>query len=64
MWDAQNGAELLTLKGHNSEISSARFSPDGGRIVTASRDNTAKVWDAQSGAEVVTLRRTPVASLP
>src|SRR5262249_52585077 len=25
------------------------FSPDGKRIVTASRDNTARVWDAQTG---------------
>ena len=29
--------------------SSAAFSPDGKRIVTASSDNTARVWDAESG---------------
>jgi WD40 repeat protein len=28
--------------------SSAQFSPDGQRVVTASDDNTARVWDAAS----------------
>ena len=31
------------------------FSPDGSRIVTASRDNTARLWDAKSGAALATL---------
>ena len=48
--------DLLTLKGHTDGVSSAGFSPDGSRIVTASYDNTAKVWDARSGAEVLTLK--------
>ena len=29
---------------------SAAFSPDGKRIVTASRDRTARVWDAATGS--------------
>jgi WD40 repeat protein/tetratricopeptide (TPR) repeat protein len=49
-------ADLLTLKGHTGSVSSASFSPDGTRIVTASTDRTAKVWDAQSGAELLTLK--------
>jgi len=28
------------------------FSPDGARIVTASRDRTARIWDAHSGREL------------
>jgi WD40 repeat protein len=47
---------LLTLKGHTSAIWSAAFSPDGSRIVTGSKDRTAKLWDAKTGAEVLTLR--------
>jgi WD40 repeat protein len=35
----------MTLKGHTGPVTSASFSPDGSRIVTASWDNTAKVWD-------------------
>ncbi|MFO0957797.1 MAG: WD40 repeat domain-containing protein [Isosphaeraceae bacterium] len=48
-------SDLLTLRGHTSLVSSASFSPDGSRVVTASFDGTAKVWDARSGAEILTL---------
>jgi WD40 repeat protein len=33
-------------------VTSAQFSPDGKRIVTASDDGTARVWDAQNGQPV------------
>jgi WD40 repeat protein len=52
VWDAKTGTEVLTLKGHISDVNSASFSSDGSRVVTASRDGTAKVWDARSMAEV------------
>jgi WD40 repeat protein/serine/threonine protein kinase len=39
---------VLSLE-HGGDVFSGRFSPDGKRIVTASRDGTARVWDAQSG---------------
>jgi WD40 repeat protein len=37
-------------------VNSAQFSPDGQRIVTASRDNTARVWEAKSGKLMTTLK--------
>ena len=43
------------LAGHEDWVRSAAFSPDGSRIVTASRDETARVWDAASGAEITLL---------
>ena len=39
MWQSE------TLQGHSGSVSSAKFSPDGAQIVTASDDNTARIWD-------------------
>ncbi len=56
--DPKTGRELATLKGHEGTLNSARFSPDGGSLVTASYDKTARIWDAQTG------RQTPSATRP
>jgi WD40 repeat protein/serine/threonine protein kinase len=34
---------------HEQDVEHAAFSPDGRRVVTASRDHTARVWDAVTG---------------
>jgi WD40 repeat protein len=41
-------AEFL---GHEGDVYSAAFSPDGRRVVTASGDGTPRVWDADLGTE-------------
>jgi WD40 repeat protein len=48
--------EIAVLRGHQRELWSAAFSPDGGRVVTASGDGTAREWDAASGQELAVLR--------
>ena len=50
-----DGRELV-LSGHRDVVTSARFSPDGAHVVTASRDHVPIVWDARSGAAVNKLR--------
>jgi hypothetical protein len=45
LWDAASGKPLATLEAHTGEVSSAAFSPDGARVVTASADKTAGLWD-------------------
>jgi WD40 repeat protein len=46
----------LTLRGHNDSVLGVAWSPDGGKLATASGDRTAKVWDASTGRDVLTLR--------
>jgi WD40 repeat protein len=46
----------FALGGHEREVSSAAFSTDGSRIVTASEDNTVRIWDAASAKEIALLR--------
>jgi WD40 repeat protein len=49
------GTPIAVLRGHESAVASAAFSPDGARIVTASSDGTARVWDAATGKQTMLL---------
>lgn len=49
VWAARTGKLLTHLKGHRDVVMTTRFSPDGERLVTASRDLTARVWDTHTG---------------
>ena len=42
--------------GRTGPVDWVRFSPDGKRLATSSRDSTAKVWDAETGQEIFTLK--------
>jgi WD40 repeat protein len=44
------------LVGHANTITSVSFSPDGRRLVSASRDNDAILWDARTGTKLSVLR--------
>jgi hypothetical protein len=59
-WDALYGARLkqrerAVLSGHTGWVTSAVFAPDGGRILTASWDSTARLWD-RDGKPLATLQ--------
>ncbi|HEY3861368.1 MAG TPA: protein kinase [Verrucomicrobiae bacterium] len=63
VWDTADGRQVAKLKHANwvsvrsgsfnpdasAPIRSARFSPDGKRIVTGSSDGVSQVWDAETG---------------
>jgi WD40 repeat protein len=55
-WDAATGKQLVIMRGHGDILYSARFSPDGKRVVTASADSTARIFEADTGREIRALR--------
>ncbi len=49
LWEAATGKLVARLAGHKNAIRGVAFSPDGGRVVTASTDRTARLWDGRTG---------------
>lgn len=45
VWDLETGALRQVLEGHEAPIYAVAITPDGARLVTGSRDMTARVWD-------------------
>ena len=63
LWDS-TGKLKLTLTGHEGNITSATFSPDGTRLATGSEDGTVKIWNASTGQTSVTLTVWKVKKIP
>ncbi|HSC19533.1 MAG TPA: TIR domain-containing protein [Rhizomicrobium sp.] len=53
---ATASSALAVFRGHTNQVIGADFSPDGKRIVTASRDKTARIWDTQTARQLMVLR--------
>ncbi len=47
--------QTAVLMGHAGDVRAASFSPDGTRVVTASRDRTARIWNTTTGQLIATL---------
>ena len=45
----REGQEVRVLRGHRDRVTSAAFSPDGARLVTASRDHEVRLCDVETG---------------
>jgi WD40 repeat protein/serine/threonine protein kinase len=50
--DASTGREVARLGGHRNLVVAAEWSSDGSRVLTGSRDSTARLWDAKTGLQV------------
>lgn len=68
IWDSATGKELHQLVGHAKSVGSARFSPDGKKIVTVNSrfifdseclDCSARIWDAATGQQLFRLESLP-----
>lgn len=49
----------MALIGHEGEVQSAEYSPNGRRIVTVSEDHTVRVWEANTGRVLTALQMKP-----
>jgi len=49
LWDVASGKPVGSPLAHESFVMSAHFSADGGRVVTASHDETVKIWNSGNG---------------
>jgi len=52
-------APPLVLRGHGSNVLSARFSADNKRVLTYSADGTARLWDTSTGSSLRTFGPLP-----
>eukprot|EP00757_Euglenozoa_sp_SAG-D1_P015830 gene15831-4779_t len=43
-WDASTQEEILRFEGHTGVVTSAIFSKDDSKVLSASRDNTIRSW--------------------
>jgi WD40 repeat protein/tRNA A-37 threonylcarbamoyl transferase component Bud32 len=71
VWDAKTGKETLTFSGHNADVTSVAFSPDGKWLASASSREerretitTIKLWDPHTGKEWKTFRATSLSDCP
>jgi len=56
LWNLATGQETANLVGHSDYVIRMAFSPDGSRMVTASRDKTVRIWDVATGRERASLK--------
>ena len=52
VWDAPDGAGLLTLPVHTGRVWGVAVSPDGHELVSVGGDGTIRVWNLHSGVQV------------
>ena len=53
--EAATGEELFSLSGHQGEVASLAFTPDGKRLATLDNRGEIKLWDLSARQEVLRL---------
>jgi DNA-binding beta-propeller fold protein YncE len=63
VWDSETGQELLSLKGHESKVTSLAFSHDGQRLIAGTEQDSVRIWNATTGEQLRVLHgySSPVA---
>jgi WD40 repeat protein/cellulose biosynthesis protein BcsQ len=56
LWDANSGQHVAVLAGHEQDVNSLAFSPDGQLLASAGADRTVRVWEIAANRERHALR--------
>ena len=56
LWHTGSGQLLATLRGHEQEVNSVVFYPQGRQLASCSADATARIWDLATGKCLTTIR--------
>jgi eukaryotic-like serine/threonine-protein kinase len=48
LWDVETQRKVHRLEGHAAHVTALQFTPDGGRLISASADQTVRIWDLAS----------------
>src|SRR5262249_14240927 len=52
-WSLDDRREVFSVKGHESEVLTVAYSPDGKRLASVNAHASTKVWDAASGQQTL-----------
>ena len=52
VWYVATGEQLGQLRGHDRQVLSVSWSPDGTQLASGSVDSTVRLWDASTGAPI------------
>jgi WD40 repeat protein len=56
VWDANNGGEIIALKGHTAFIWGLSWSTDGKWVASASQDGTVRLWDMEDYSQKLQIK--------
>ena len=51
LWNVGTGKEIGCLQGHDANVTSLAYSPDGTRLVSGFYDGTALIWDVKDAVK-------------
>lgn len=58
IWNAVSGDDMGAFEGHSDHVTTVACAVDGKRVITGSRDMTARIWSLPEGDELIVLRET------